>query len=100
DHIKPRSKFPELELELGNLQVLCADCNLGKRAWDQTDWRPAGTYLVRKSGGSRAHLWTGSDTCCRMYSTNGFVRDKYEFVDELGAHQRVCSLCANARGSR
>lgn len=41
DHIKPRSKYPELELELNNLQVLCADCNLGKRAWDETDWRAA-----------------------------------------------------------
>lgn len=40
DHIKPRSKFPEMALELGNLQVLCEDCNLGKGAWDQTDWRP------------------------------------------------------------
>lgn len=30
DHIKPRSKFPELELEFSNLQVLCEDCNLGK----------------------------------------------------------------------
>lgn len=41
DHIKPRSRHPELELELSNLQVLCADCNLGKRAWDETDWRTA-----------------------------------------------------------
>jgi 5-methylcytosine-specific restriction endonuclease McrA len=41
DHIKPRSRFPELELELTNLQVLCEDCNLGKGAWDQTDWRAA-----------------------------------------------------------
>lgn len=40
DHIKPRSKYPELALTLGNLQVLCPDCNLGKRAWDETDWRP------------------------------------------------------------
>lgn len=39
DHIKPRSKFPELALEPCNLQVLCRACNLGKRAWDQTDWR-------------------------------------------------------------
>lgn len=30
DHIKPRSKFPELELVFDNLQVLCEDCNLGK----------------------------------------------------------------------
>lgn len=39
DHIKPRSKFPELELTLSNLQVLCEDCNMGKGGRDQTDWR-------------------------------------------------------------
>lgn len=43
DHIKPRSKFPELELQLSNLQVLCKDCNLGKMAWDETDWRDVKT---------------------------------------------------------
>lgn len=41
DHIKPRSKYPELELRLDNLQVLCADCNMGKGAWDESDWRKA-----------------------------------------------------------
>lgn len=40
DHIKPRSKFPHLELEFSNLQVLCEDCNLGKSNIDDTDWRP------------------------------------------------------------
>ena len=30
DHIKPRSKFPELALDLDNIQILCADCNIGK----------------------------------------------------------------------
>ena len=39
DHIKPRSKYPDLQYALTNLQVLCADCNVGKGAWDQTDWR-------------------------------------------------------------
>jgi 5-methylcytosine-specific restriction endonuclease McrA len=39
DHIKPRYHYPELQWELSNLQVLCADCNIGKRAWDETDWR-------------------------------------------------------------
>lgn len=39
DHIKPRSKFPELELVLSNLQVLCEDCNRGKSNIDDTDWR-------------------------------------------------------------
>jgi hypothetical protein len=39
DHIKPRSKYPELELDIGNLQVLCAECNIGKSNDDETDWR-------------------------------------------------------------
>lgn len=39
DHVKPRYKFPQLALCLDNLQVLCEDCNLGKGAWDETDWR-------------------------------------------------------------
>jgi HNH endonuclease len=39
DHIKPRSKWPELELVLDNLQVLCEDCNIGKGADFHTDWR-------------------------------------------------------------
>lgn len=30
DHIKPRSKYPELSLDESNLQVLCEACNLGK----------------------------------------------------------------------
>jgi len=39
DHIKPRSKFPELELDINNLQVLCKDCNLGKSNYDCIDYR-------------------------------------------------------------
>lgn len=39
DHIKPRSKYPELQLDINNLQVLCEACNLGKSNKDDTDWR-------------------------------------------------------------
>lgn len=39
DHIKPRSKYPELELDPSNLQVLCKPCNMGKSNKDSTDWR-------------------------------------------------------------
>lgn len=39
DHIKPRSKYPSLALVLENLQVLCADCNIGKGNKDSIDWR-------------------------------------------------------------
>lgn len=30
DHIKSRYRYPELALDLNNLQVLCSDCNRGK----------------------------------------------------------------------
>lgn len=46
DHIKPRSKFPALELDIENLQVLCVDCNMGKSNKDQTDWRPVLTVVA------------------------------------------------------
>ena len=39
DHIKPRRLFPDLALDLENLQILCHECNHGKGNWDQTDWR-------------------------------------------------------------
>ena len=39
DHIKPRSRFPHLELAFDNLQILCEACNLGKSNKDKTDWR-------------------------------------------------------------
>jgi 5-methylcytosine-specific restriction endonuclease McrA len=40
DHIKPRSKYPDLSLEFDNLQVLCRSCNRGKSNDDETDFRP------------------------------------------------------------
>ena len=43
DHIKPRSKYPNLELDLSNLQILCRACNLGKSNTDEIDWRTSGT---------------------------------------------------------
>jgi len=39
DHIKPRSKFPELALDLDNLQVLCEWCNKGKSNKHEDDFR-------------------------------------------------------------
>lgn len=42
DHIKPRSKYPDLEFDITNLQILCDDCNLGKGNTDEIDWRRAG----------------------------------------------------------
>lgn len=39
DHIKPRSLFPELELDFENMQVLCQTCNSAKSNRDYTDYR-------------------------------------------------------------
>lgn len=39
DHIKPRTKYPELALDIENLQVLCSPCNEGKGNKFSTDWR-------------------------------------------------------------
>lgn len=39
DHILPRSKYPEFELDLNNLQILCGDCNIGKDNIDETNWK-------------------------------------------------------------
>jgi hypothetical protein len=32
DHVKPRSRFPELALDVANLQILCRSCNASKGA--------------------------------------------------------------------
>jgi hypothetical protein len=39
DHIQPLAKRWDLRLDEGNCQVLCDECNQGKGAWDETDWR-------------------------------------------------------------
>lgn len=39
DHIKPRSKYPELELDKDNLQVLCKSCNMEKSNNNEIDYR-------------------------------------------------------------
>ena len=39
DHIKPRSKYPELALDIQNLQILCEACNVGKSNLCEVQWR-------------------------------------------------------------
>lgn len=39
DHIKPRSHYPEIALDINNLQILCDACNKGKSNLFDTQWR-------------------------------------------------------------
>lgn len=56
DHIKPRSKYPDLALDKSNLQVLCKACNMGKRdRHEGDDWRrekPKRTLVKQDKGPS------------------------------------------------
>ena len=50
DHIKPRSRFPELSLTFENLQVLCRDCNLEKLNYHATDYREEAVCRMLDAG--------------------------------------------------
>jgi 5-methylcytosine-specific restriction endonuclease McrA len=63
DHVRPRAHHPELALEPGNLQVLCADCNLGKGTRYTTDWRAAETARAALSAAGSA--LTAASAPCR-----------------------------------
>jgi 5-methylcytosine-specific restriction endonuclease McrA len=60
DHIKPIRTNWELRLDIKNLQVLCAGCNIGKGSWDQTDHRmgPPSSRADREHDEVRAALKT------------------------------------------
>lgn len=63
DHIKPRKIFPNLALDVDNLQVLCHECNHGKGNWDMTDWRDCHESSDVLDADQKAHMRSilGSD---------------------------------------
>lgn len=46
DHVKPIRRYWNLRLDIGNLQILCDDCNMGKGSRDTTDWRPERNDMI------------------------------------------------------
>lgn len=49
DHVLPRKKYPELALNLSNLQILCNVCNHGKGNWSVKDWRSNADFIITES---------------------------------------------------
>ncbi len=46
-----------------------------------------------------AHIWTGDDTACRMFSTGGMNRRNYgRSPDRRGLP--ICLMCRNVMGKR
>ena len=62
-------------------------------------------FLIRRTSTwtGTAHLYDGKDTHCRMWSTGGMRRSKYDYYPTLDAvlsvnqNATICTLCA-ARG--
>lgn len=91
DHIKPRSKYPELALDIENLQVLCEDCNLAKSNIFETDWR---VYYHHQCAfvGITINEFMPEILQCRCFSpTDDFltIQDRWAVKLSLGAIQIV-----------
>lgn len=48
-------------------------------------------YMVRKKKPKTAHIWTGFDTVCRMYSTGGLVKKSYQAL--MTTDLPICAMC-------
>lgn len=49
-------------------------------------------YLISKRKAKVAHIWTGTDTVCRMFSTGGMNKSKY--IQAHASELPICQLCA------
>ena len=51
-------------------------------------------YLVNlNKTNSRAHLWDEGDTWCKMFSTGGLRKKRYQVVEQTD--KEVCAMCRN-----
>ena len=66
---------------------------------DETKFR----YLISLSGHSktRAHIWIGNDTACRMWSTGGLIGGFEAFgVNDDACGKKICRMCENSQKNR
>lgn len=53
-------------------------------------------YLIRNKGGkTAAHIWTGKDTACTMFSTGGLSSNRGYIVSDSTFGRRICTMCVN-----
>ena len=82
DHIAPRSVAPELSLDPRNLQVLCEDCNVGKGAECDRDWRDHG--FLREENPSPST----TSTFCQVTLSKAADALKCESYEAMDDNQR------------
>jgi 5-methylcytosine-specific restriction endonuclease McrA len=82
DHIKSRSRYPYLALDITNLQVLCKRCNIGKGAGDRTDWRSARKRYIPPQN-SKWTPFKKAMACCEFVKDNGLGPDPKWYVNNI-----------------
>lgn len=54
------------------------------------------TFLLNTRHPHVLHIWTGTDTVCRMVSTGGIKLSRHhQFTPIIGEAERVCKICSN-----
>lgn len=102
DHIKPRSKYPDLTLSFDNMQVLCRRCNFAKGDHDETDYRGGNFEVVMESEpyvriyqtpSNRRLMCSLSDKSTRLFmwmlwtrngTNNAYKLDKLRYMKQCG----------------
>ena len=52
-------------------------------------------YLIRNRGSKqKAHIWTGKDTVCRMWSTGGMKQESFT-VNKTTLGKDLCLMCSH-----
>lgn len=89
DHIKPRSKYPELALEIENMQILCDECNIGKSNLFETDWRCFYHHECTSFNGRQINEFMPEIVDCRCYQPiSDFLRVQDRWAAKLDVDSR------------